>query len=278
MTPLFSVLYVIGITAEAMTAALSAGRQKMDLFGVTLIAAMTALGGGTTRDMLLGNYPLTWVENPKYLIIVVGAAIITVYMSFLMHYFRHIFLALDALGLAVFSILGTQTALHLGHGMVIAIVAAVVTGVFGGILRDLLSDRVPLVFSGEFYASIAVVAALAYMGLRELGLAEEPAAIATVCLAFLARLGAIYFDKGLPVFDYRGAEQPVDPRLRLSARILRDGARKAKRKAGQAKRSLSEQAHYRALPNLRPKRIRTWRSKQNWDFNAPKKGEGGSEQ
>ena len=99
MTPLFSVLYVVGITAESMTAALSAGRQKLDLFGVTMIASMTALGGGTVRDMILDDPPFTWVEHPIYLVIVIVAAVVTVGMSFLMHYFRHLFLILDALGL-----------------------------------------------------------------------------------------------------------------------------------------------------------------------------------
>lgn len=232
MTPLFSVLYIIGITAEAMTAALSAGRQKLDLFGVTLLAAITALGGGTVRDMVLDDYPLTWVGQPKYLVFVLVAALITVWMSFLMHYFRHLFLILDALGLAVFSVLGTQVALNLGHGFVIASVAAIISGVFGGILRDLLSDRVPLVFSGEFYASISLAATAVYMLLLEAGLSVEITAIATVIFGFCARLWAIYSKRGLPVFEYKGAEQPIDPRLRLSARLVRDGARSMKRRAG----------------------------------------------
>lgn len=238
MSPLFTVFYVIGITAESMTAALSAGRQKLDLFGVVMIASITALGGGTVRDIVLDNYPLTWVEHPVYLLVVLAAAIITVYTSFLMHYFRHLFLVLDALGLAVFSILGTQAALAMGHDYLIAIVAAVISGVFGGILRDLLSDRVPLVFSGEFYASISVLASALYMGLIQLTVPPELAAIATLFVAFGARLASIYFKKGLPVFEYQGAGQPVDPRLRLSARIVRNGARAARRKAGAARRTL----------------------------------------
>ena len=164
------------------------------------------------------------------------AAVVTVGMSFLMHYFRHLFLILDALGLAVFSVLGTQIAVHLGHGFIIVSVSAVISGVFGGVLRDLLSDRIPLVFSGEYYAAISLLAAALFMALYHGGLAEEPAAIITASVCFIARLAAIYFKKGLPVFEYRDAEQQMDPRLRLSARIVRDGARKAKRKAGAATR------------------------------------------
>ncbi|NLP39874.1 MAG: trimeric intracellular cation channel family protein, partial [Corynebacterium pollutisoli] len=82
---LLVVTFVIGITAEAITAALAAGKQKMDLFGVVALAALTALGGGTIRDMVLDTYPLTWVEQPIYLIIVVVTALVTVSLSFLMH-------------------------------------------------------------------------------------------------------------------------------------------------------------------------------------------------
>ena len=260
MTPLFTVLYVVGITAESMTAALSAGRQKLDLFGVTMIASMTALGGGTVRDMILDDPPFTWVEHPIYLVIVIVAAVVTVGMSFLMHYFRHLFLILDALGLAVFSVLGTQIAVHLGHGFIIASVSAVISGVFGGVLRDLLSDRIPLVFSGEFYAAISLLAAALFMALYHGGLAEEPAAIITASVCFIARLAAIYFKKGLPVFEYRDAEQQMDPRLRLSARIVRDGARKAKRKAGAATRYASPITRPLTRPLSRPL-SRTFRNK-----------------
>lgn len=226
-----SVLYVIGITAEAMTAALSAGREKMDLFGVLLLAALTALGGGTVRDMILGNYPLTWVEHPKYLIIVLCAAVVTVSLPFLMQYFHTLFLLADAVGLAVFAVLGTKIALELGHGVVIAMVASVVTGVFGGILRDLMSDRVPLVFSSELYAAIAVLATCVYVILGELGVAMEINAVISVCTAFVARLLAIKFNSHLPTFEHLAANQPVDPRLRLSARLVRDRMRTASRSA-----------------------------------------------
>ncbi len=269
MTPLFSVLYVIGITAESMTAALSAGRQKLDLFGVMLIASITALGGGTVRDIVLDAYPLTWVGEPMYLLVVLAASIVTVSMSFLMHYFRHLFLLLDALGLAVFSVLGAQKALHLGHGFLIAATAAVITGVFGGILRDLLSDRVPLVFSGEFYASISLLAVCVYTGLLHVDDGEHNAAIITVVVAFVARIASMYYGKGLPVFEYRGADQPIDPRIRLSARLVKAGARKAKRTLH------LDRASYVAMSKLRPPmRLRMTRNKQDWDLNSDGPGQG----
>ncbi|WP_237559347.1 trimeric intracellular cation channel family protein [Corynebacterium pilosum] len=96
---LLTILFVIGITAEAMTAAVSAGRMKMDLFGVITLGALTALGGGTIRDILLDAYPLTWVEQPLYLLVVIIASVMTVKISWLMHQLRKFFLVADASGL-----------------------------------------------------------------------------------------------------------------------------------------------------------------------------------
>ena len=93
---LLTVIYIIAITAEAMTGALSAGRRSMDWFGVTIIACVTALGGGSVRDVLLGHYPLTWVKHPEYLVLTCCAAFITILIAKWMRHLRNIFLVLDA--------------------------------------------------------------------------------------------------------------------------------------------------------------------------------------
>lgn len=201
---LLTVIYIIAITAEAMTGALSAGRRSMDWFGVVLIACVTALGGGSVRDVLLGHYPLTWVKHPEYLVLTCCAAFVTIVIAKWMRHLRNIFLILDALGLIGFTIIGCQIALQMGHGVVVCAVAGVLTGVSGGILRDILCNDVPLVFRRELYASISLVAVMCYWScLNLLDFSVEFSVIFTLIFGFVLRLIAIYFGLEMPKFIYQ---------------------------------------------------------------------------
>ena len=204
---LLSVLYIIGITAEAMTGALAAGRRKMDVFGVIIIASATAIGGGSVRDILLGHYPLGWVKHPEYIVTVACAAVITMWVAPMMKHLQRLFLILDAIGLMVFSIIGAQIALDMEYGPIIAAIAAVIPGAFGGVLRDMLCNTIPLVFQKEIYAGIAFGAAWLYMGLLfYTPLPRDVIIIITLIAGLTARLLAIRYKLGLPVFNYENQD------------------------------------------------------------------------
>jgi uncharacterized membrane protein YeiH len=196
------VIFVVAIAAEAMTAALAAGRRRMDWFGVCVLAVVTALGGGTMRDTLLGHYPLSWVADPNLLLIACGAALVTIALARFMDTLRWPFLILDALGLVVFTIIGCNVAIEMGQSPVIVIVAGMITGIAGGILRDVLCNDIPLVFSGELYATVSIVTgALYYLGVIA-KFPLEAVTILAIVVGFTLRVLAILFNWSMPKFIY----------------------------------------------------------------------------
>lgn len=195
-------VYLIAITAEAMSGALAAGRRNMDMFGVGLIAFITALGGGTVRDMLLGNFPVTWTQHPAYIYLTICAGLFTMLIARFMHHLHRLFLLLDAMGLIAFTVIGCNVALQLGYSLPVVVMAGITTGIFGGILRDILCNRTPLVLCEELYASVSLLVALLYLGLRHLGVNEDINLLASFAAGLSLRLAAIRWSWSLPVFSY----------------------------------------------------------------------------
>jgi uncharacterized membrane protein YeiH len=199
---LLQTIFYVAITAEAMTAALAAGRRSMDWFGVCVLACVTALGGGTARDLVLGHYPLVWVENPYLLVLCCIAAFITIALARFMAALRWPFLLLDAVGLVAFTIIGCNVALEMGQQPIIVVVAGLVTGIVGGILRDVLCNDVPLVFSSELYATVAIVSGVLYYFGHISSLNHDMVIIGVLVAGFALRVLAIVFKLQMPKFVY----------------------------------------------------------------------------
>jgi uncharacterized membrane protein YeiH len=195
-------MFIAAMWAQAMTAALAAGRRNMDWFGVCVLACVTALGGGTLRDIMLGHYPLSWIADPNLLFICCAAALVTIALARFMAALRWPFLLLDALGLVIYTIFGCDVAIAMGQSPVIVIVAGMVTGIAGGIMRDVLCNDVPLVFSSELYATVSLVTGALYLGGLQLGWPQEIVMVAAMAMGFALRVVAIVFRLEMPKFVY----------------------------------------------------------------------------
>ena len=197
-------LSLVALAAQAMTAALAAGRRSMDWAGVCMLGCITALGGGTIRDVLLGHYPLVWVEQPWLLGLTVIAALITIPIARAVHRLNAAFLVLDAIGLVVFTMAGCDVAWQMNASLPIVIVAGMITGCAGGVLRDLLCNEVPLLFRSELYASVSVVTGLFYSTAFGLKLNDELWTALTFVLGITFRLLAIRYKWEMPKFVFGG--------------------------------------------------------------------------
>ncbi|MFA5960029.1 MAG: trimeric intracellular cation channel family protein [Tatlockia sp.] len=200
-------LFILGICVEAITGAIAAGRKKMDFFGVMLIACIAALGGGTVRDALFNTYPLTWVSHPEYLLYTSGFAFLTIFIAHRLVRITKLFLILDALGLATFAIAGTQKILDTGFSPSLAIIGGMLTGICGGMLRDILCNDIPLVLRKEVYAVIALAGSLLFIILDHFAIAREINTLIAILAIFIARLLAIFFHIEIPQFDYSASLQ-----------------------------------------------------------------------
>jgi uncharacterized membrane protein YeiH len=200
-------LSLVALAAQAMTAALAAGRRSMDWLGVCFLGCITALGGGTLRDLFLGHYPLAWVQYPFYLALTGGASFITILIARLVHRLSTAFIVLDAIGLVVFTMTGCDVAWQMDASLPIVIVSGMVTGCAGGVLRDILCNDVPLLFRSELYASVSVVTGLFYA--TAFGLHINPGlwTLLTFVLGISFRLLAVRYKWEMPKFVFTGDER-----------------------------------------------------------------------
>ncbi len=202
---LLHVLYLIAIVADAVTAALAAGRRSMDWMGVAMLGPVTALGGGTVRDVLLGRHPLSWVEHPSYLLITAGAALATIVAARHIHHLRKLFLLLDAVGLVVFTVIGCNIAIALGLPFVVVIASGMITGCVGGVLRDILCADIPLLFRTELYATVSILTGILYVGGQRVEISHDASIGIAMVAGLTLRILALRFEWSMPKFVYTDA-------------------------------------------------------------------------
>jgi uncharacterized membrane protein YeiH len=194
---------LLAVAVNALTGVLDAGRKQMDMIGVVMVGAATALGGGTVRDMLLGR-PVFWIGDQVYLIVALATTFTVFFAVRGLHLPPRLFLIPDALGLALFTIVGTQIALEWQAPWLAASLLGMITGVVGGVLRDVLCNEVPLIFvRGELYASAAWLGALMLVGLQALSVSPLIAAAAGMLTVLAIRLAAMAFRITLPTYSER---------------------------------------------------------------------------
>ena len=195
---LIFILEIIGTFVFAVSGVSTAASKQFDIMGVSVIALVTAIGGGTLRDVMIGETPVAWMQNLTY-IYTIGAAILLsfFFLPALLKLRKTLFL-FDTIGLGLFTILGIEKCMALGLPPLVCVMMGTVSAVFGGVLRDILSGTVPLIFGGKLYASICVIGGVVYFILLRLGLSNDLAMLVNVSFIIVLRSASVRFDWSLP--------------------------------------------------------------------------------
>ena len=206
------ILDAAGIAVFAISGALVASRKQMDAVGFVLIACVTGFGGGTLRDLLLGRTPVFWLDRPDLLGIAAAAGVSVFLLASLVENRFKALLWADAVGLALFAVLGAEIALIAGADPWAAVLLGVVTATGGGILRDVICNELPLILRREIYITAAAAGAAAYVALRLAPLPRTIAVPAGILLGFAIRAAAIRYGWSLPTYRARPPSDQPDRR------------------------------------------------------------------
>ena len=201
-------LDLAGVAVFAVSGALVASRKQLDIVGFALLATVTGIGGGTLRDLLLDR-PVGWISNPDYLIVCLMAAISAFFLAPALHRRFVILVWLDAAGMALFCVLGSFVALNAEVSPIVAIVLGVISATFGGIIRDVIGNELPLVLRKELYVTCAAAGSTIFVMLQLLEVSTMISQVSGFAAAFLLRAIGIHFKLSLPAYKNRaGREYP----------------------------------------------------------------------
>lgn len=198
LTDIILLLDLIGVAVFAVSGALEAARRQMDPIGFIIVGTATGIGGGTLRDLVLGVRPVFWVHDQVFLITCVLASVSVFWWAKALRSRFTLLIWMDAVGMAMFAVTGTQKAVVLGAPGFVAALMGVMTASFGGLMRDVLCGEKPMIFHREVYATAALVGAVAYLALRGTALSPELQAGLAFLAAFLVRAASIHWGWSLP--------------------------------------------------------------------------------
>ncbi len=194
------IINIAGTIAFAVSGAFAAMEKKLDPFGVLIISFVTAIGGGTLRDVLVGNLPVNWLTNTTPLIVIFFSSLATMFFG---SYIKHLATALflfDALGLGLFTIVGVEVGTRFSFNAGICIALGTITACFGGVIRDVLLNKVPLIFQKEIYALACIAGGTVYYFLKDSSISSDTAKIICILLIFAIRVIAVQYKLMLPRF------------------------------------------------------------------------------
>lgn len=190
---MFHLLDIIGTMAFAMSGALTAMSKKLDPFGVFIIAFVTAVGGGTLRDVMIGRTPVGWMQDPTYVYVIVWGFILAIIFRKKLDRLRTSLALFDTIGLGVFTLIGIQKGIDYNLHPVICIALGTMTACFGGVTRDILCVEIPVIFRREVYATICIFGGIVFFGLRKLNVENDVLYLATSSIIIAIRLIAVKY-------------------------------------------------------------------------------------
>ena len=200
---MFHLLDIIGTMAFAMSGALTAMNKKLDPFGVFIIAFVTAVGGGTLRDVMIGRTPVGWMLDLKYVYVIIIGFILAIIFRKKFDRLRTSLFLFDTIGLGVFTLIGLEKGINIGLHPVICIALGTMTACFGGVIRDILCTEIPVIFRKEIYATICILGGIVFFLLRKLDLDNDALYLTTSLVIISGRLMAVKFKWYLPTLEHK---------------------------------------------------------------------------
>ncbi|HLQ99805.1 MAG TPA: trimeric intracellular cation channel family protein [Sphingobacterium sp.] len=192
---------IIGTIAFAISGVIPAIRNRMDLFGILIIASATAVGGGTLRDLLI-NVPVAWLHNLVYIYVIIGTVIFAIIFRNKLVYISETLSFFDTIGLAAFTLIGIEKALEAGFSPVICIATGTMTACFGGVIRDTLSNKIPVIFREEIYATACIFGGVTYFSLHHF-LPQDVVTVLAGLVVFTVRILSIRYKLKLPTVEFK---------------------------------------------------------------------------